>query len=615
MKHILFALALALSAGATERRRNASPLRFGTTPPVSAADAGLLSRAPRVDERYVRVGPVELERANAIVEERHGGLELSWFVGTRPVGDLRIEQRFRSPHPARAIPGGVAWGGYVYKDAITFDATGRTLETELTLEGDHVLVRVPARELDRATFPVLVDPFLGAAFSIQDPSNNFFFSVPQSDVAHIASSDRYFVAYNDDAAASDWRVRFSILSSAGATIIAPTTIDDPAGTTDSLYGIRVSYSPSSDRILVVWVSQGAATNVRGRIVNADGSFFTAAFDISDQGGAFIENWPGVTYETADTWLVVWQHVVADDGAGNATNMEIRMRRYSSATGAAAGASSQAFAPATATEMNYTPGIGSLPGTGSLLAYGNAPNNASAGSVLSRFIPVGGAPGAVSTISNGGQDAFRPSVRGDTNSTQFVVAYQSFVGSLMIGVSQIDLVGEINVRRASAAGAPIGAASPTIAAADALMPQISFSPSTNQFLLTYSAVTGGLDLAAGGNSNIAVARIDPSNDSVIEGTTLDDGSVYDFYPSCNCRVGGEGLIAFHSTDATTTPRVRGVLFSLPASGGGGGGGGPSGGREGENGDRGINDTCFGRVPGGFAWILLFALALAAAAVRR
>lgn len=611
VKKLLLALALFAPASAESSPRVSSPLRFGAAPPTRAADL--------LDGEYVRAGGVELERAGAIVEPRPGGWELSWFVETRPEGDLRIEQKFRSPHPARVIAGGVAWGGTVYRDAVTFDATGRRLRTELELEGDRVLVRVPARELADAKFPILVDPFLGAAFSIQDPTNDFFFTVPQSDVAHMTSNDRYFVAFNDDATgASEWRVRFSILSSAGATIVSPTTIDDPAGATDSIYGVRASYSPSSDRVLVVWVNQGAAsTNVRGRIYNSDGSPFAAAFDVSDQGDAFTENWPGVTYEAADTWLVVWQHVLAEDGSGNATNMEIRMRRYSSATGAASGASAQAFAPATGTEMNYTPGIGSLPGTGSVLAYANAPTNASAGSVLSRFIPSGGSPGAASTISNGGQDAFRPSVRGDTNASQFLVAYQSFLASLTIGASTIDLVGEIGVRRTSSGGAPVGASAVTIAAADAFMPQVSFSTSTNQFLLTYGIVTGGLDLSAGGNANLAAARLDPSNDSVIESVTLDDGSVYDFYPAPGCRVGGEALISFHSTDASVTPRVRGVLFSLPASGGGGGGGGTSANpSEGENGNRGINDACFGSVRGsGGFWVLALALALAALAIRR
>jgi hypothetical protein len=153
-----------LTEGAPQRRETSTTprWRFRLNAPAAAprteGNRVVFSRGADLDEWY-RATP--------------RGIEQGFTVRARPTGDLLLRGEVESPHPARRIPGGLAFGPLRYTELHVFDHTGRELRSALDWdpETNELAINVPTTELAEATFPLTVDPLISTTGLTLDPTN------------------------------------------------------------------------------------------------------------------------------------------------------------------------------------------------------------------------------------------------------------------------------------------------------------------------------------------------------------------------------------------------------------------------------------------------------------
>lgn len=133
-------------------------------------------------------------------EARLDGVEQSFRFESRPEGegDLIVRGRVTTDLPASdregadealrfELPGlgGVTWG------AVTgIDAGGSRVEGGLRFDGTHLELTLPGEFIDRAVFPLVLDPLIGSRIVISGSGAHY-----QPDVAYDATHDRYLVVW------------------------------------------------------------------------------------------------------------------------------------------------------------------------------------------------------------------------------------------------------------------------------------------------------------------------------------------------------------------------------------------------------------------------------------
>ncbi len=156
-------------------------------------------------------------------------------------------------------------GSVRYGAATVLDARGSSAAVRIELDGDAVVLRVPARFLATAQFPVTIDPVL-STFSVA--WQGFSYDDINPSIAWDESNQLYCVVLEEVFSASDHDVLYSFEDAAGNSVWA-----DYLDANLSDYWARpdVANNNQHDNFLVVaQVGQpsGAARTIHGRLVDA-----------------------------------------------------------------------------------------------------------------------------------------------------------------------------------------------------------------------------------------------------------------------------------------------------------------------------------------------------------
>ncbi|MGQ0506990.1 MAG: integrin alpha, partial [Myxococcaceae bacterium] len=193
---------------------------------------------------------VAYERSGGVVEwyeSTDRGVEQGFTVRERPSGALSVRGRVESPHPARRIEGGWAFGELRYTELHAYDATGRPLPATMAWEESTkvLALRIEAAALESATFPVVIDPLLSSAAWSVDPTDqagaSFGFQVSGvGDVNGDGYGDVVVGASSWDGAAMHEGRAYLFLGSAAGLSTLPAWTADPTDEISAGFGVSAT---------------------------------------------------------------------------------------------------------------------------------------------------------------------------------------------------------------------------------------------------------------------------------------------------------------------------------------------------------------------------------------
>ncbi len=168
--------------------------------------------------------------AREVYDLRLEGVEQS-FVLSRPlgVGDHAVHVGFDTALAATVATDGIAfestYGGVHYGRATAIDAAGRSLALEASIVDHEIVIVVPAAFLEKATWPVTIDPLV-STMNIDASGTPYV----NPDVAYDATSQRYAVVAEQVYAQTDRDMYAWICNSAGNVIAGSFTVIDASTT-------------------------------------------------------------------------------------------------------------------------------------------------------------------------------------------------------------------------------------------------------------------------------------------------------------------------------------------------------------------------------------------------
>lgn len=162
------------------------------------------------------------DRAFGVTERyalRADGVELSYVFAAPPpgAGDLAVRMRLDGAAAPRELPdGGIALelpgrGGVTIGGVTGIDAAGARAAGTLSLEGGRLEMRLPAEFVDRAAYPLVLDPLIGPSFAVGTGPDDF-----HPDVAFDSYSDCWLAVWQVAFAGGDVEVRGQRLDAAGS---------------------------------------------------------------------------------------------------------------------------------------------------------------------------------------------------------------------------------------------------------------------------------------------------------------------------------------------------------------------------------------------------------------
>ncbi|MEM7307973.1 MAG: hypothetical protein AAF682_14945 [Planctomycetota bacterium] len=256
--------------------------------------------------RFEHAGVVERYR---VVRE---GLQQSFVVPAPPVGsgDLVVRGRLETELPLtrETAAGGLVFelpgvGGIGYGAVTGVAADGATAAGCLRLDGDRIELRIPAEFVDRAAYPLVVDPLIGPNLILDDTAEDDV----DPDVAASSTTGRYLVVWQRIFSAVDADVRAVRLDEKGAPLGGLLAIE--AGLSEAC-NASVASVADVRRFLVVWEERIAFQPpvVRARAVGAlDGKL--SGDPIVNEAGPAFHTEPDVGGERAmdeNGAFVVWK---------------------------------------------------------------------------------------------------------------------------------------------------------------------------------------------------------------------------------------------------------------------------------------------------------------------
>lgn len=380
--------------------RGAAALELGETEPALAGGRVSYQRAPGVEERFDLLAD---------------GLEHSLFVeqpfGT--AGDLVVHVDVsgslapfgqRQPDGSHLFDGG--FGGVHYGTLTGIDATGRSTSGDVRLVEGGLEWVLPASFVDVATWPILLDPVVGAATTI-------LADIPgpgmdsQTDIAYDATNNRYLAVWIQPVSSGMGLVRAQRLNTSGVPVGSVINISE----VDTSRRVKVANVNGSNRFAVVWLQDFfGETQVRLRLVSAaDGSLSSNLYvEGAPEGSILGADVVGESNSAvaAQAW-VVW-----DSSTGG-----IRGARVAVPSGSAAPSVSAEFSvaadPGTFDRLEY-PSLSAAPSAGGQLAVTWVRRNALADSTriyAATFNRVGTIVQAATLVSGSATDVVRPAIDG------------------------------------------------------------------------------------------------------------------------------------------------------------------------------------------------------------
>jgi hypothetical protein len=280
-----------------------------------------------------RVGESELswssdvaaEREGALVRYRRGAFDEVFEVGADSIehsfvldrrvsgGDLVIriqtEGELRRASSARGTEFTNERGGVHYGRATVSDARGERIASSTRLDGDSIEIRTPALELERAEFPLVVDPVVWA-FTISDTTS--IHQVLNADVSYDLTSNTWLCVYEDVYSFNDHDIVARQLDDSGNVVPGGTTYIDY--TSADWQTPRVANNNAQNQFMVVARQRNPAC-IKARTRSAtsttmSGQFAVAAglswfYDFPDIGG------DSYAYGTP-AYCVIWQEMKSDN---------------------------------------------------------------------------------------------------------------------------------------------------------------------------------------------------------------------------------------------------------------------------------------------------------------
>ncbi|MFL5318378.1 MAG: Ig-like domain-containing protein, partial [Myxococcaceae bacterium] len=315
-------------------RVEASADGFSFEPKTSA------SKAVRFEAAEIRSGSTELPRGSKATVNEDGqlviardgaierlqntpdGVEQSWTFAQKPEGEIVVRLRVDGELVATTANGlhFRAGDSFVrYGNAKWVDNNGVEVKVEAKMEGPDLVLRVPAADVERAAYPAVLDPIVGAEFDIDRPVIG---AAPYAQTA----PDIQFGGGNYFAVWEDLR--------SGVSEIYGTRVS-PAGVVLDKNGIFIAgNSAGHPRIAwngtvfyVVWHLAGpfGAYDVYGTRVDPSGNLLDPPGGVVISAGLGAEHAPDVASDGTN-FFVVWD---SDNGGSSPSRV---FGRYVSAAG-------------------------------------------------------------------------------------------------------------------------------------------------------------------------------------------------------------------------------------------------------------------------------------------
>lgn len=203
--------------------------------------------APRL-----RAGGVDVPAGGAVLrhDARADGLEVAVLFAAHPQGRGELVARFRvvTDLPFAGSTGdGLAWrdgglGGVTLGAVTGLDAAGRSVRGDARLVGDVLELALPARFVDEARWPVLLDPLLGTAIGVLPLQND-----TQPDVAWEPVSQRYGVVWRSTFASGSSEIRAAQVTPQG-NVLGPLVTAAVAGARN----LAPTIAAAGGRFYVAW---------------------------------------------------------------------------------------------------------------------------------------------------------------------------------------------------------------------------------------------------------------------------------------------------------------------------------------------------------------------------
>jgi hypothetical protein len=256
--------------------------------------------------RYAHAGGIE-ER----YELRADGVEQS-FVFTEPLpgtGELVVRGRLASDLAAPLgehsqlefrVPelGGVRFGAVA-----GLDARGQTAPGSLRYDGAAIELVLPAAFVDRAAYPLVLDPLIGSAFDIPGSGDH---DESRPDVAYDNGTGLYLVVWQREFSATDFDIHGQRVLTSGALTGGLIFVENASNTYAT--SPTVAYVALTRHFLVAWQEKTTGSyNIVSRAVNGpDGALSSPLTLASSSADEFDADAGGERTTADDDVLVVWE---------------------------------------------------------------------------------------------------------------------------------------------------------------------------------------------------------------------------------------------------------------------------------------------------------------------
>ncbi len=260
------------------------------------------------------------------------GVELSWIFDERPAGHGDLVVRYavdtELAEPV-ALPGGGLYfahpgvGGVTVGTVTGIDAAGRSVPGGLHYENGELSLSLPDEFVDRASYPLVLDPLIGTRFDIWGGPQ---YTDSQPDCSFEKTEDRFLVTFLRYFSAGDVRIRAQL-------------IDRTAGLFQGVIWVttggfslapRVASFSSRDRFGVVWTTNVGTQSIAyfRSVSSIDGSTSTTRtlgqstagtlrnLDIGSEAGAFQQDYAFVTVWDDTNDGRIYARRVGIDAGGN-----------------------------------------------------------------------------------------------------------------------------------------------------------------------------------------------------------------------------------------------------------------------------------------------------------
>jgi hypothetical protein len=222
---------------------------------------------------------VEFRRGIGVVERWHArtdGIELTLTLASPLPGAGDLVARYRLSSSLAPIVGqpdgslrlGGARGARIGA-LVGIDAAGRTTPGTLSVDGDWLELRLPAAFVDRAAYPLVLDPLVAPDFAVAPLGDD---ALP--DVAYEATSQSWLVVWERTLSATDIDIIGQRLDLAGNPLGALLSFETGPAMS---FGPRAAAVRARGRVVVVWHEGAlfAPWEVRARCMNSDGTLSAA----------------------------------------------------------------------------------------------------------------------------------------------------------------------------------------------------------------------------------------------------------------------------------------------------------------------------------------------------